>query len=79
MPSKGVTAYVYITVPGYTVELSVPGTTRSVSDQGVYIKQDFEVDSTQVDRKHFKTHGPFTFTVSKVGQKLTSQFVDIDA
>ncbi len=32
MPSKGVNAYTYISVPGCTIELSVPGQTVTISD-----------------------------------------------
>lgn len=60
------------------IELSVPGTTGTVGNQGVYVYRDFETDSPEVDWKHCKPCGTSAFTVQKTGPQLDSQFADVD-
>jgi hypothetical protein len=77
MPSKGVQVYSYICVPDVQVEFSTPGETITKSDQ-----DKFSSDHLEVDKKHisgFSFTGQFSFRVTRNGEELAKQWVDVNA
>lgn len=49
MPSKGITVYSYISVDGYEVEFTVPGTTLRNTPQDNFTSKYLEMDSSNLE------------------------------
>jgi hypothetical protein len=77
MPSKGVQVYCYICVPGCQVDFTVPGQTITKTDLGRWTSDHLEVDKAHIHGA-FSFTGQFSFKVTRNGQELTSQWVDIN-
>jgi hypothetical protein len=77
MPSKGVQCYSYICVPGCQIEFSVPGQTITKSDLGQWESNHLEVDSSHLHGP-FNYTGQFNFKVTRNGQEINSQWVDVN-
>ncbi|KAH8887174.1 PLC-like phosphodiesterase [Thozetella sp. PMI_491] len=78
MPSKGVQCYTYITVPGCSIELSVPNQTVVRNEVHTFWNEDLEVDSHNISSLFNKT-GRFTFKVFRDGNQITEQWIDVNA
>jgi hypothetical protein len=77
MPSKGILCFTYLSVPGVSVEYTVPGTSVAQSSQ-----HDFTTDHLEVDKKDLSTFsltGEFSFTVRRDGRDLTRQSICVNA
>jgi hypothetical protein len=79
MPSKGLSVYSYIGVPGYTVEFSVPGpdgtiTNTSADNFGV---KSLEIESHNISGLRSFT-GRFQWRVFKDGVELASKYNDVN-
>jgi len=77
MPSKGVRAYAYISVPGCQVEFSVPKSTIVRNGLNSWSNDYLVVDSKNLPGI-FNLVGRFSFRVARDGAELTSQWVDIN-
>ena len=78
MPSKGVNAYTYISVPGCSIELSVPGQTVTISDLNRFSNTALEVEAFAI-KSFFDKRGRFTFKVFLHGNQITEQWIDVNA
>ncbi|OAG12171.1 PLC-like phosphodiesterase [Paraphaeosphaeria sporulosa] len=77
MPSKGVLCFSYLTVPGTSIEFTVPGKAVTKSDLQQYQTTHLEVESSALP--HFKFTGRFQFVVRRDGRDLTTQWVDVNS
>lgn len=77
MPSKGILCFSYLTVPGTSVEFTVPETSVTKTDLHMYQTSHLEVESSALPR--FKFTGRFQFTVHRDGRELTTQWVDVNS
>ncbi|KAL1594515.1 hypothetical protein SLS60_010275 [Paraconiothyrium brasiliense] len=77
MPSKGVLCFSYLTVPGTSIEFSVPKNSITKSSLQQYETTHLEVESSDLPR--FKFTGRFQFTVKRDGRDLNTQWVDINS
>jgi hypothetical protein len=78
MPSKGVHVFTYISVPGCSIELSVPGETAVRSELNEFWNGTFEVDSGRIEGT-FNYTGAFRFRVLRDGNVVTDQWADVNA
>ena len=78
MPSKGISCYSYICVPGCQIEFSAPKASSLKSDLNVWGSVLLEVDKKNISGL-FNFVGRFTFKVTRNGATITSQWVDIDS
>ncbi|KAL5411272.1 hypothetical protein PMIN06_002010 [Paraphaeosphaeria minitans] len=77
MPSKGILCFSCLTVPGTSIEFSVPENSVTKSDLQQYQTTHLEVESSALPR--FKFTGRFQFFVRRDGRELTTQWVDINS
>ena len=78
MPSKGVQCYSYISVPGCSIEFSVPAQTVTKNELNTFWNGDLEVDAHNIANLFDKT-GRFTFQVFQNGKLITEQWTDVNA
>ena len=77
MPSKGVQAYTYISVPGAEVEYSVPGTQLVRNQLNNWFNDHFEVDKKHIGGLNFT--GNFQFTVKVNGNQIANEHVGVNS
>ena len=77
MPSKGIQAYTYISVPGAEVEYSVPGTHLVRNQLNTWFNDHFEVDKKRIGGLHFT--GNFQFTVKVNGNQIVNEHVGVNS
>ncbi|KAF2449378.1 PLC-like phosphodiesterase [Karstenula rhodostoma CBS 690.94] len=77
MPSKGILCFSYLTIPGTSIEFTVPKTSVTKSDLRQYQTTHLEVESSALPR--FKFTGRFQFTVRRDTRELTTQWVDVNS
>ncbi len=77
MPSKGVQCYSYIAVPGCQIEFAVPGTNRVKDQLKVFGNDHLEVDKKFI-KGAFNFTGTFSFRVTRDGDQITLQSVNIN-
>src|SRR5215469_15536265 len=77
MPSKGVQAYTYISVPGAEVEYSVPGTQLVHNQLNSWFNDHFEVDKKHIRGLNFT--GNFQFTVKVNGNQIANEHVGVNS
>jgi hypothetical protein len=78
MPSKGVHAFTYISAPGCSIELSVPGQTITVNELNRFSNVAMEVEAFAI-KSLFDKRGRFTFKVFHHGHQITEQWIDVNA
>ncbi|KAK4149930.1 PLC-like phosphodiesterase [Chaetomidium leptoderma] len=78
MPSKGVHTFTYIAVPGCSIELSVPGQRRTISELNRFSDIALEVETSAI-QSFFDKRGRFTFKVFRHGHQITEQWIDVNA
>ena len=77
-PSKGIQCYTYNCVPGYSIELSVPGPSPLIKSG---IKQ-FTIDHLEVERKNTSLpvfNGIFRCRVLQNGREIFNKWVEINS
>ncbi|KAF2402903.1 hypothetical protein EJ06DRAFT_527880 [Trichodelitschia bisporula] len=77
MPTKGVQIYTFISLPGASVEYTVPGSSLSRSQLGEWTNDHLEVDKSHI-RNPFEFAGRFLFRVLFRNNTVTTQYVDIN-
>jgi len=77
MPSKGVQVYSYISVPGCQVQFSVPASSITKTALTTWTSDHLEVDKKNISGL-FDYTGRFSFTVSRNGAQLTTQYVEVN-
>ena len=77
MPSKGVQLYAYIAVPGCQVEFSVPKASIQKHDLNTWSNDHLEVEKKNLGSP-FKYSGRFSFKVTRNGNELTNQWVEVN-
>jgi hypothetical protein len=77
MPSKGILCFSYLTIPGTSIEFSVPKNSVIKTDLQQYQTTHLEIESSALPR--FKFTGRFQFTVRRDGRELTTQWVDVNS
>lgn len=78
MPSKGVQAYTYISAPGCSIELSVPGQSVTLNELHRFASTGLEVEAFAI-KSMFDKRGRFTFKVFLHGSQVTEQWIDVNA
>lgn len=78
MPSKGVSVYTYIGVPGYEIGFSVPQEQVLHDATHNFSRRDLEVDSARIGGLENYT-GRFEWTVFRYGEALTTQYNDVNS
>jgi hypothetical protein len=77
MPSKGILCFTYLSVPGVSIEYTVPGTSIAQAAQHDFTTDHLEVDTSQLST--FSFSGEFAFTVRRDDRILTRQCITINA
>ncbi|KAF9429845.1 hypothetical protein BGZ94_009241 [Podila epigama] len=78
MPSKGIDVYSYISVPGYQVEFTVPGSRVIHTSADNFTAKHLEVDSSNVPGR-FHYIGRFKWRILFKGEVVDSAYNDINS